>query len=240
MRPLSFVPSLVAALVFTTPLAARAQPEPAQPEPADEPAQPEPLPADAPPDVPAEPTPEPPPPAPPSPPEIAIAPPPETAPVTLRPEDIPEPMSEGRMLVSLYNSGFQWGIAPGVVFSRGKAGFAVGLRFGYGFDLPSVSVDPGVRFAGYFIDPNVYLGMPTFKIVLPIDRFAPFIEGGAGAGHVAGDAAAGSATGAALMGGGGFMIHFRPIAIGVEASYQVITGTRFRGFGVGPILALGF
>ncbi|MBX3200845.1 MAG: hypothetical protein KF894_22090, partial [Labilithrix sp.] len=190
--------------------------------------------------VPAEPTPEPPPPAPPSPPEIAIAPPPETAPVTLRPEDIPEPMSEGRMLVSLYNSGFQWGIAPGVVFSRGKAGFAVGLRFGYGFDLDSVIVVPGVRFAGYFIDPNVYLGMPTFKIVLPIDRFAPFIEGGAGAGHVEGDAAAGSATGAALMGGGGFMIHFRPIAIGVEASYQVITGTRFKGFGVGPILALGF
>ncbi|MBX3258383.1 MAG: hypothetical protein KF782_01615 [Labilithrix sp.] len=231
MRSPSLVSSLVAALVFTAPLVARAQPEP---EPSAPEAPPEP-PAEAPP----EPTPEPE--APPPPPPVAVEPPPpEVAPVTLRPEDIPEPMSEGRTLVSLYNSGFQWGIAPGVVFSRGKAGFALGLRFGYGFDLDSVILVPGVRLAGYFVDPNVYLGMPTFKIVLPIDRFAPFVEGGVGAGHVEGDAAAGSATGAALMGGGGFMIHFRPIAIGVEASYQVITGTRFKGFGVGPILALGF
>jgi hypothetical protein len=31
-----------------------------------------------------------------------------------------------------------------------------------------------------------------------------------------------------------------PFAIGAEASYQAITGTGFRGFGVGPISALGF
>lgn len=148
-------------------------------------------------------------------------------------------MSEGRMLVSLYNSGFQWGISPGVVFSRGKAGFAVGLRFGYGFDTGPVILVPGVRLSGYFIDPNVYLGMPMLKLVLPIDRFAPFVEAGAGVGHVAGGSAS-SETGAALMGGGGFMIHFTRIALGAEASYQVITGTPFKGFGVGPILAIGF
>ena len=155
------------------------------------------------------------------------------------PADEPE-MSEGRMLVSLYNSGFQWGISPGVVFSRGKAGFAIGLRFGYGFDTGPVILVPGVRLSGYFVDPNVYLGMPTFKVVLPIDRFAPFVEGGAGVGHVAGANSTPSETGAALMGGGGFMIHFTRIAFGAEASYQVITGTPFKGFGVGPILALGF
>ena len=149
-------------------------------------------------------------------------------------------MSEGRALVSAYNSGFQWGIAPGVVFSRGKAGFTVGLRLGYGFDTGPVILVPGVRLSGYFIDPNVYLGMPTFKLVIPIDRFAPFVEGGAGAGHVSADGATDAKTGMALMGGGGFMIHFTRVAFGAEASYQVITGTGFKGFGVGPILAIGF
>ena len=163
----------------------------------------------------------------------------EAPPVALQVEG-PPAMSEGRMLVSLYNSGFQWGIAPGVVFSRGKAGFALGLRFGYGFDLDSVIVVPGVRLSGYFVDPNVYLGMPTLKLVLPIDRFAPFVEGGAGVGHVAGANTSPAETGAALMGGGGFMIHFTRVAFGAEASYQVITGTPFKGFGVGPILAIGF
>lgn len=156
-----------------------------------------------------------------------------------QPVEAPPAMSEGRLLVSLYNTGFQWGIAPGVVFSGGKASFALGLRFGYGFDLDTVIVVPGVRLSGYFMDPNVYLGMPTFKLVLPIDRFAPFIEGGAGVGHVEGGSVA-ATSGAALMAGTGFMIHFSRVAFGVEASYQTITGTPFEGFGVGPILALGF
>lgn len=155
-------------------------------------------------------------------------------------EEPPPAMSEGRALVSAYNSGFQWGIAPGVVFSRGKAGFTIGLHLGYGFDTGSVILVPGARLAAYFIDPNVYLGMPTFKLVLPIDRFAPFVEGGVGAGHVTSDNTTSAESGLALMGGGGFMIHFTRLAIGAEASYQVITGTRFKGFGVGPILALGF
>jgi hypothetical protein len=150
-------------------------------------------------------------------------------------------MSEGRLLVSLYNSGFQWGIAPGVVFRDGDAGFFLGIRLGYGFDLGPVIAVPGVRLAGYFLDPNAYVGMPTFKLVVPIDRFAPFIEGGAGVGHLTSDGARTPAkTGVALMGGGGFMIHFTRIAFGAEASYQVITGTDFKGFGVGPILAIGF
>jgi len=169
------------------------------------------------------------------------APPPPAPPTASEPAPLPSepepPMSEGRLLVSIYNSGFQWGIAPGVVFRDGDAGFFLGLRLGYGFDLGPVIAVPGARLAGYFLDPNVFVGMPTFKLVFPIDRFAPFVEGGAGAGHVAGDV---SKTGAALMGGGGFMIHFTRIAFGAEASYQVVTGTGFKGFGIGPILAIGF
>src|SRR5262249_38895429 len=109
------------------------------------------------------------------------------------------PMSEGRLLVSLYNSGFQWGISPGVVFAGSKASFPLGLGFGYGFDVGSVILVPGVRLAAYFTDPNVYLGMPSFKLVLPIDRFAPFVEGGVGVGHVDGAASVKAKQGAALM-----------------------------------------
>jgi hypothetical protein len=69
---------------------------------------------------------------------------------------------------------------------------------------------------------------------------APFVEGGAGLGHIAGSGSP-SATGAALYVGGGFMIHFtRSFALGAEASYQTITGTGFKGFGVGPIIAFAF
>lgn len=230
LRPLAC--TLVAtSLLVIAPTAVHAQPEP-EPKPADTEAAPSQ----------AEPTPAPPhlhpvPPEPPLAPSSEVVAPTSASSVT---EEPPPAMSEGRALVSLYNSGFQWGIAPGVVFSRGKAGFAVGLRFGYGFDTGPVILVPGVRLAGYFIDPNVYVGMPTFKLVIPIDRFAPFVEGGAGAGHVAADGATGAKTGLALMGGGGFMIHFTRVAFGAEASYQVITGTGFKGFGVGPILAIGF
>jgi hypothetical protein len=42
------------------------------------------------------------------------------------------------------------------------------------------------------------------------------------------------------MGGGGFMIHFRHVALGAEASYQAMKSSSFRGFSVGPVLAIGF
>ena len=144
-------------------------------------------------------------------------------------------MSEGRMLVHIRESGFQWGISPGVVFVNGDAGFALGLYAGYGIDTGPVIIVPGLRLSGHFTDPAVYVGMPTVKLAFPIDRFEPFVEGGVGLGHVTDP----SKTRAALMGGGGFMIHFRPIAFGAAVSYQVITGTSFEGIGIGPILAIG-
>lgn len=202
------------------------------------------LPASAQPADPAPDEQEPVPAAPPAPPPDPVAPeppaPPTSPPV---PEVAPSPqpeMSEGRMLVSLYNAGFQWGVSPGVVFSDGKAGFTMGLNFGYGFDTGPVILVPGVRLVGYFTERNAYIGMPIFRVVLPIDRFAPFIQGGVGVGHLEGELDIVSKTSAALMGGGGLMVHFRPVAFGVEASYQTITGTSFKGFGIGPILAIGF
>jgi hypothetical protein len=188
------------------------------------------------------PTPSSPPPS--APPPDPVLDPPSSTPTTSEPpreEEKKPPMSEGRLLVSLYNSGFQWGISPGVAFANGKAGFLLGLNFGYGFDTGPVILVPGVRLTGYFLDPVVLMGMPTFKVVLPIDRFAPFVEVGAGPGHITKSDTSSAQTGVALMGGGGFMIHFTPgFALGAHASYQVITGTDFKGFAVGPILAIGF
>lgn len=176
-----------------------------------------------------------------------IAPPDEPAPAPIvappppaEAEDEVPRMSEGRAIVVAWNTGFQWGIAPGVVFASGRAGFSLGVRLGYGIDTGTVIVVPGVRLSATFLDPNIYQGMPVGKLVLPIDRFAPFVEGGAGLGHIAGSGSP-SATGAALYVGGGFMIHFtRSFALGAEASYQTITGTGFKGFGVGPIIAFAF
>jgi hypothetical protein len=163
---------------------------------------------------------------------------PEPAP---RPRDEEPEMSEGRRIVTIWNTGFQWGIAPGVIISGGEASFALGLRFGWGFDTGTFILVPGLRLVGYFSTPGVYMGMPIMKVVLPIDRFAPFLEAGAGMGYVSKGDTSGAQTGLAVLGGGGFMIHFTwKFGLGVEANYQVITGTEFKGFGVGPIIALAF
>lgn len=158
----------------------------------------------------------------------------------------PEEMSEGRRIVVAYNTGFQWGLSPGVVFSGSKASFFLGLRFGYGIDTGKVILVPGVRLSAYFTDPNVYLGMPVMKLVYPIGHFAPFVEAGAGVGYIAGydldsRTSVAAQTGVALLGGGGFMVHFSwKFGLGVEANYQTVTGTDFHGFGIGPILAIAF
>lgn len=139
--------------------------------------------------------------------------------------------------IASYYSGFHFGIDPGVVFENGKAGFALGLRVEYGIDTGSFIVAPGVALAAYFLDPNVYIGMPTMKLVLPIGWFVPFIEGGAGVGEVTQP----STTGLALLGGGGFMIHASPnVALGVDAGYETIVGTDFGAVMLGPVLALSF
>ncbi len=160
-------------------------------------------------------------------------------------EDAPEEMSEGRRIVVAYNTGFQWGLSPGVIVGNSKASFFLGLRLGYGFDTGKVIVVPGVRLSGFFSDPNVYIGMPVMKLVYPIDRFAPFVEAGAGYGYISGFSVGKTdvpaESGVALFAGTGFMIHFSwKFGLGVEGTYQTITGTEFSGFGIGPIIALAF
>ena len=142
-----------------------------------------------------------------------------------------------RAAIASNYAGFHLGFDPGVVFGNGKAGFAIAGRLEYGFDTGSLIIAPGVSVAAYFLDPNVYIGMPTVKLTLPIGWFVPFIEGGAGVGQVTEP----SDTGLALLGGGGFMIHASPnVALGVEAGYEAIVGTDFAVVTLGPVIAVSF
>jgi hypothetical protein len=154
------------------------------------------------------------------------------------PQKAPPPKVDlQRAAIASYYAGFHFGIDPGVVFGNGKAGFALALRLEYGIDTGSLIISPGVALAAYFLDPNVYIGMPTAKLVLPIGWFVPFIGGGAGVGEVTQP----SSTGLALLGTGGFMIHASPnVALGVEAGYETILGTDFAAVMIGPVLAISF
>jgi hypothetical protein len=148
-----------------------------------------------------------------------------------------EPTHRGRELVARRYTGLRWSIGPGAVFRSGKAGFSLAGRLEYGVDTGSVIVMPGLSLAGYFLDPNVYVGMPTVELVLPLGPFAPFVEGGAGVGAVTQP----SQTSLAVLGGGGFVLHPTPsFMLGLEVGYETIVGTDFRVIILGPIFAFSF
>lgn len=184
-------------------------------------------------------------PPPPSTPEPAPLPQPEVQPPTATPIEAQVALREpsGRDLVDAYNVGFQWGISPGLAIVNGKAGFAIGGRIGYGFDLGPVILVPGVRFMAYFVDATILVPTAVAKLVIPIGAFAPFIEGGGGIASVSKP----SGVGLDVIGGGGFMYHFSDrFALGAQASYETVvaklSGTKpdFSGISFGPILAIGF
>ena len=167
-------------------------------------------------------------------------PPPSKPPSESEPEGSPAPKKADveRALIARNYTGFHLGIDPGVVIGAdGKAGFSLGVRLEYGFDTGSLIVAPGVSLAAYFLSPNVYVGMPTVRLVLPIRWFVPFVEGGAGVAQISDP----SQTKPALLGAGGFMIHASPnFAIGVEAGYEAILGTDFGVIILSPVFALSF
>jgi len=153
------------------------------------------------------------------------------------PSQASAPADRTRELVARHYTGLRWSIAPGAVFRKGKAGFSLAGRLEYGLDTGSVIVMPGVSVAGYFLDPNVYVGMPTVGLVLPLGPFAPFVEGGAGVGAVTQP----SQTSLAVLGGGGFVLHPTPsFMLGVDVGYETIVGTDFSVIIFGPIFAFSF
>jgi hypothetical protein len=138
------------------------------------------------------------------------------------------------------NRGLRIGLGPILLLPSREGGpYGGGLMLDgrYGIKAGPTVLAPGGRLSGY-VQSSRFLGtaMPTFRITLPVGPLAPYILGGVGGGWISNP----SEGGVALLGGGGLMIHFgRTIALGVEATYQTITGTEFQSVAIGPSIAFG-
>jgi hypothetical protein len=137
------------------------------------------------------------------------------------------------------NKGFHFGLGPVLLVPTdgGPLGGGLDVELRYGIGADPVILAPGGRIAGYYISGRfVAMGMPTFRLTLPLGPLAPFLVGGVGPGILTNP----SETGVALMGGGGIMLHLgRVFAIGAEATYQTITSTEFQEFAIGPAIHIG-
>lgn len=136
------------------------------------------------------------------------------------------------------NKGLHFGLGPVLLVppDNRPLGGGLDLDLRYGIGAEPFIIAPGGRLAGYFISRRfVGMGMPTLRVTAPLGPLAPFLIGGVGGGHITNP----SENGLALMGGGGLMVHFGSVlAVGAEATYQVITGTEFRAFTIGPSIAI--
>ncbi|MDF2695139.1 MAG: hypothetical protein K0S65_3522 [Labilithrix sp.] len=136
------------------------------------------------------------------------------------------------------NSGPGVNVRPGAYFpSRGDTGFAVDGSVTYGIPVDPLVIAPGARFAGYLGDSGAITGMPVAEVMLPIGVFVPYVKGGVGVGHATGP----KETSAALMGGGGLDVHVsRDVLVGVDATWETVTGTGFRTVAIGPRVGLRY
>jgi hypothetical protein len=150
-----------------------------------------------------------------------------------------EPPS-ARDIVFAFNTGLRIALAPGVFIPTdgGRVGFFIAADVRYGFKVGPMVIAPGVRPAAYFPSHNrIFTGLGTLRLTFPVGPVGPFILGGVGPGWVRKP----SHVGVAYLGGGGFMVHIgTSFGIGVEASYQAITGSDFAALFVGPLLLLAF
>lgn len=138
------------------------------------------------------------------------------------------------------NRGFKLGFAPTLLLpfhNGGPYGGGARVEGRYGIQVGPTVLAPGGRLDGYVISSRVVgTAMPTFRVTLPVGPFAPYVVGGVGAGFISNDAEAGLA----LLGGGGLAVHIgHVVALGAEATYQVITGTEFSTVAIGPSISFG-
>lgn len=123
-------------------------------------------------------------------------------------------------------------VAPSAYFpSRGDTGLALGASATYGVSAAPVVVAPGARFAAYLGEQGAVTGMPLLEVMLPIGPVVPFVKAGAGVGH----ATAPKETSLALMAGGGLDVHVtRDVLVGVDATWETVSGTGFNTVAIGP------
>lgn len=138
------------------------------------------------------------------------------------------------------NRGFNMGLTPTLLLPMrrgGPFGGGLGIDARYGIKAGALVLAPGGLLAGYNISRR-FIGVPmgTFRITAPIGPFAPYALGGVGYGWISNP----SEAGLAYLVGGGMMLHFgRWFAIGLQATYQAITTTDFRGLALGPLFSIG-
>lgn len=145
------------------------------------------------------------------------------------------------------NQDLRFGLAPVLLVpaAGGTVGGGLHLELRYGIGADPVIVAPGGRIAAYYLaDRFAFLGMPNVRVTLPAGAFAPYLVAGAGLGAVTSSTSEGSdridATGLALMGGGGCMVHFTAsFGLGVEVTYQTITSSDFSAVAIAPAFAIG-
>ena len=116
-------------------------------------------------------------------------------------------------------------------------GGGLDLHARYGIKAGPTVISPGGMLGGYLTSMRfVGVAMPTARFTLPVGPLAPFLMGGVGGGWVSNP----KESGLAVMGGGGLTVHFwRIVALGLEMSYQTITGTEFRSLAFGPVISFG-
>lgn len=140
---------------------------------------------------------------------------------------------------AISNTGFHLDIGPVLLFPSdgGPLGGGLLADLRYGIPADPVIIAPGGRLSGYYISRRfIGTAMPTARVTLPVGPLAPFVVGGVGGGWISNP----SEGGVALLGGGGLMLHFgRVLALGAEATYQVITGTEFKSLALGPAIHIG-
>jgi opacity protein-like surface antigen len=130
------------------------------------------------------------------------------------------------------NSGPGFSASPSAYFpTRGGTGFGIDATADYGVPVSPLVIAPGGRFAAYIGGDGAITGMPMAEAMLPVGALVPYVRAGVGIGH----ANAPNDTGAALMGGGGIKVHVsRDALVGVDATYEAITGTGFNTLSIGP------
>jgi hypothetical protein len=141
-------------------------------------------------------------------------------------------------------------VVPGVLMPlhRYQTGAALAGDVYYGVAVGRAIVAPGARVAVYAASRlGVLAALATTRASLPLGPLEPYLLAGFGPGWVSRP----SEAGLAWLAGGGLMVRFEPccahggsgglrIGVGVEASYQAVTGTPFKAAFVGPALRLGF
>lgn len=125
---------------------------------------------------------------------------------------------------------------PGAYFpSRGDTGFGVDADATYGIAADPLVIAPGGRFAAYMGDQGALSGMPIVEVMLPVGSVVPYAKAGAGFGHTNGP----GDNGLAVMAGAGLDFHLsRDVLLGVDATYETITGTGFNAVSVGPRIGI--